>query len=333
MSQQQQSLLLFSLLVVAGVWLLPSLATSKKMPNNNSAVVTELIIYPIKSCKGIKVSRSIVTKRGLQFDRLYVVVDKNGRFASQRKFPRMTLIVTTVDTFTRSLHVDAPNMPRLSVTLDEMYLEEKEVAETVRVNVWGDDCEGISVGGKIAAKWFDDFLQTDGLRLVRMKDSFVRRTDPEYSDVNGQTGFADGFPFLLASEESLAALNTRLQKPVSMAQFRPNIVVTHGQSGACSFAEDSWKRICVVPASSKSWVANVVKPCSRCTMPNVNPATGEFSEENEPTKTLKTFRTGKDLQLSNPKWAGQVFFGQNLDHDGQDGLEIAVGDRMDIFRC
>lgn len=283
--------------------------------------IRELWIYPIKSCKGFKVNQATVTKRGLEFDRLFMVVDSSdGKFVSQRKFPRMALIVTAINYDERTLELDAPGMPRLIVPLDETESEE------MTVTVWGDSCQASKVGGLSACEWFNAFLNTNNLQLVRMKDDYVRPTDPEYAP-EGQTGFADGFPFLLASIGSLDVLNKKLLEPVTMERFRPNIIVEN-----CSpYAEDGWKQIKFLN-EMEPLITNVVKPCSRCTIPNIDPNMGSFTPDGQPSKVMKTFRTGKALNLGKAKWDGQLFFGQNLDHQSQEGQVLQVGDEIEIMK-
>jgi uncharacterized protein YcbX len=126
-----------------------------------------------------------------------------------------------------------------------------------------------------------------------MPDSSVRKTDTTYSP-NGQTAFADGFPFLLASKESLGALNEKLDVPVEMRNFRPNIVV----EGCSPYEEDVWHEI-----SINSLRMKLVKPCARCKIPTVNPDTGTMDPNNQPSRSMKTFRSGAAIGLENKKWA------------------------------
>ncbi len=285
-------------------------------------VVSEITIYPIKSCKGIKVSYAKVSKRGFEYDRWFMLVNEDGKFMSQRKYPRMALITTDIDYTNNELIVSAPGMSE--ILRISLYQPEEGSIKEMKVDVWGDQCIGVKIGGDEVSLWFNTFLETTGLSLVRMLDDNVRKTDAAFAP-NGQTGFADGFPFLIASEESLAALNEKLPEAITMDRFRPNIVVKN----CCAFAEDCWKTIRF--QSDIPLTANVVKPCSRCTIPNINPETAIPNEDQQPTKALKGFRTGKDLELPNKKWSGQVFFGQNLDHEGSEGSIVEVGNVVDIL--
>lgn len=136
-------------------------------------------------------------------------------------------------------------------------------------------------------------------RTATLTDEFVRPADQEYAP-GGQAAFSDGFAFLLASHKSLKYLNTRIKKPVGMANFRPNIVVDTCEA----FAEDTWDSL--VFESTPPITMNVVKPCSRCKMPTIDPKTGEFDPDNEPTRTIKKFRSGKALGFKNESWSGEV---------------------------
>jgi hypothetical protein len=138
---------------------------------------------------------------------------------------------------------------------------------------------------------------------VQFAPETVRPVDPGFARPADQVGFADGFPFLLISQASLDDLNTRLEQPVSMPRFRPNLVVT----GCEPYAEDNWRAIRVGPLSFR-----VVKPCSRCTIPTVNPETGVAGRE--PLRTLARY----------PRWDNKVFFGQNLIHDSLGRLEVGM---------
>ena len=117
----------------------------------------------------------------------------------------------------------------------------------------------------------------------------------------GQAAFSDGFAFLLASHKSLAALNSRISKPVSMENFRPNIVA----DSFTAYAEDNWDSI--VFESSPFISMKIVKPCARCKVPTIDPLTGIFDPNNEPTRTIKKFRSGKALGFRNEAWNGEVY--------------------------
>jgi uncharacterized protein len=146
------------------------------------------------------------------------------------------------------------------------------------------------------------------VRLVRFPDTSHRQVDLGHARPGDAVGFADGFPFLLTTEASLADLARRVDLPLTMARFRPNLVV----AGAAAFAEDGWRRLRV-----GSIEFDVVKPCGRCVMVNVDPVTAEAGRE--PLRTLASFRNA----------GGKVLFGWNLLHRTSGHLEI--GDQVEVL--
>lgn len=275
------------------------LQSKKSQKKTEKVIVSDIFIYPIKSCKGIRVDAAKISKTGLAFDRLFMVVDNKNNFLSQRTQPKLCLVETAINYESSTLTISASTMPTvLSVPLQQA----TTVQNNFEVTVWGDVCIASEALGNIGNEWFSIFLDLKDVRLVRMCDNFIRKTDPEYA-VDGQASFADGFPFLLCSKSSLDELNKKLLRPIPMENFRPNIVVD------CSipFAEDNWNDI-VFRANDDSIVPmTVVKPCSRCQIPSLNQQTGEFDADNEPTRSMKLFRTGKYIGYNKEKWKGQVF--------------------------
>jgi uncharacterized protein len=248
-----------------------------------------LFVYPIKSAGGIPLTASEVDGRGLRHDRRWMLVDETGCFMSQRRFPRMALIRVRIEL--DGLVVDAPSMPSLEVPL------QPPGGRLMLTRVWDDLVESLTVGHD-ADRWFSGFLDVN-CRLVYLPDESVRPVDPTYGGPRDQVGLADGFPFLLISEASLADLNARLEEPVPMDRFRPNLVVRRCEP----FAEDNWKLVRI-----GSIIFRVVEPCERCAITTVNQRTAATSKE--PLRTLARFRrSGK-----------KVLFGQNLIHDKRDTL-------------
>lgn len=203
----------------------------------------------------------------------------------------MVLIKAEVDA--DRLRLRAPGMPNLEV-------DETDGAP-LQVTVWRDTVQATTV--PMANRWLTEFLG-QSCQLVSFPLSAVRGVDPDYATVKDQVGFADGFPFLLISQASLDDLNSRMREPLTMERFRPNLVV----AGCKPFEEDSWRRIRIGDISFR-----VVKPCSRCAIPTINPETGR-REDIEPLATLASYR----------KRDNHVFFGQNLIHDQQGKLSVGM---------
>jgi MOSC domain-containing protein len=250
-----------------------------------------LNIYPIKATRGIALDSSEVDGFGLRYDRRWMVVNASGEFLSQRTHPRLALVTTAIEGDT--LRISAPEMPPL-----ETPLHPKETVR-IRVAVWGDICPATWLG-ESAAGWFSEVLDC-ACNLVHMADRVVRPPDPAYAPAGVRISFADGFPFLLISEESLADLNRRLSEPLPMNRFRPNLVVAGGEP----YAEDEWDKIEIGGVALR-----VVKPCGRCLVTTTDQDTGARGKE--PLRTLATYRE-RD---------GEVMFGQNVIHQGPGHLQV-----------
>jgi uncharacterized protein YcbX len=263
--------------------------------------LTEINIYPIKSTRRISLGESTVLKRGLAWDRRWMLVDSDGNFITARKYPRLATVSTQLTTDT--LNVRVRGMPELCIPL-----EPPQEGETRKVTVWRDTCTAIEYGLDYD-QWFSEFL---GLRchLVRMRSSDVRAVSADYGMEGDEVSFADSFPLLLISEASLADLNNRLDNPVSMRRFRPNIVV----SGCDAFDEDHWRRLRIGNVEFEG-----ARACSRCVFTTIDPDTGEKDADREPLRTLGTYRKRKE---------GGIFFGQNLIPRGAG--TIHVGDPVTI---
>jgi uncharacterized protein len=173
------------------------------------------------------------------------------------------------------------------------------------VTIWRDSCAVTWVGEK-AANWFTDYLGV-ACSLVHMADDVIRPTNPDFAP-GGRVSFADGYPFLLISEESLQDLNDRLLEPLPMNRFRPNLVV----AGGAPYAEDDWSRI-----SIGALALRVVKPCFRCVITTTDQLTARRTKE--PLRTLATYR----------RMGGEVMFGQNVVHEGTGRL--SVGDTVSLL--
>lgn len=261
--------------------------------------ISGLFIYPIKSCRGISRDDAEVVATGFADDRLWLVVDRHGVFMTQRDWPALARVSVAVED--GGLRVQTDGMAPLDIETPH------SKASLHPATIWRDDVR-VATAGSAAAGWFTDLLGTP-CRLVRMPDSSVRQVDLGYAAEGDRVGFADGFPFLLISQSSLDELNHRLDKPVPMDRFRPNIVV----DGCPAHAEDQWLQVTMGEVGFR-----VVKPCARCVITTTDQTTGV--RNHEPLRTLATYRR-----------VGQnVLFGQNLIHDGTGTLR--VGDRVDIVQ-
>ena len=301
-------------------------------PFDLSARISRLFIYHIKSCAGIELQEAVLTDTGLDLDRAWMVVDAHGDFVSQRELPRMALIQPQLKGDQMILR--APGMLALHVRIDA-------VEQPATVTVWDDTVPAFDMGD-MAAQWFTDFLSLTpaGLpapnakkyRLTRFDPDYKRPSSPKWTQgLPAQTQFADGFALLVTSEESLNLLNAKLtaagHSAVSMARFRPNIVL----SGAEAHDEDRVTDLHVLAAPDDATstasasepaervVLRPVKPCARCPIPNVDPITATSSPE--VGDMLQTYR--QDARVG-----GSITFGMNaIVVSGADSL-LRVGQRV-----
>lgn len=263
--------------------------------------VSEINIYPIKSTAGIPLEQARVTAKGLALDRRWMLVDPQGKAITGREYPALTLVRARVTD--GALEVHAPGMAKL-----RLHYEAAD-HELVDVQIWGDDCTAMALSLEVD-RWFSDYLGAV-CRLVRMSDAHPRGVDPDSSRPGDIVSFADAFPVLLISEASLGDLNARLSQPVSMRRFRPNIVV----SGGTAFAEDRWRRVRIGDVTFEG-----VKNCPRCSFTTIDPDTSSKHPDQEPLRTLGTYRRGPD---------GGVLFGRNL-IPRQEGV-IRLSDPLELL--
>lgn len=261
--------------------------------------LSSLYLYPVKSTAPLAVETAQVEPRGLRHDRRWMVVDAGGRFITGRESPRLTLV--RAQSNAGGLSLRAPDMPSLQVPFPH-------TPTTVPVSVWKSEVDA-RPAGTAADAWLSEFLQRS-VRLVHMDAGVTRPMTDVHSQVGDEVSFADAFPLLLISRAALDGLNARLARPVSMLQFRPNLVV----DGAAAHAEDGWKRIRIGAVEF-----DVAKPCMRCIFTTVDPTRGERDAEGEPLRTLVGYR----------RTADGVAFGQNLIPRSLGTLR--VGDAVEVL--
>lgn len=248
--------------------------------------LSEIWIYPVKSLAGIRLEKSRVTQRGLEYDRRWMLVDEKGVFVTQRKYPQLVLFQPKIDGgFMQISHKDAT---KGSVSFS---LSQNNENQPIEVQVWEDCVVAAEVDEEVSG-WFSGILGFN-VRLVYMPENSLRKVDPDYAITSDDiTSFSDGFPFLIIGQSSLDDLNLRLKEKVTIQHFRPNFVFTGGEA----YEEDVW-----VEFTIGSLAFYGVKPCSRCIMTTVNPKSGTFAGK-EPLYTLTKYR----------KVGNKVIFGQNV---------------------
>lgn len=254
--------------------------------------LTQINIYPIKSLGGISLTSANVMPKGLQYDRRWMLVDKDGVGLTQRVHPTMALFKLGIE------------KNHLIVNHKESYLNipiDLQTSQSMKVAIWDDIVYANEVSENVS-QWFSDGLGIS-CRLVSFPEQNARPVDPKYKVNDEHVSLADAYPFLIIGQSSLDDLNERLTDSVPMNRFRPNFVFTGGDP----YEEDDWRNFTI---GTTRFVG--VKPCSRCVLTTVNQDTSEKGVE--PLKTLSTYR----------KRNNKIYFGQNL--VALDFNTVCVGD-------
>jgi uncharacterized protein len=262
--------------------------------------VTELYVFPVKGAGPVPLRVARLDAFGIEHDRRWMIVDSAGRFITQRNAAELALLLTDLEPDALVLRSRRAGELRLPL--------QQPPSQRERVRVWNDDVDAVDTGRAAAA-----FLTVHlgfSARLLYMPDSTLRQADLAYARPGDRVSFADGFPLLLITQESLDELDHRLEKPVPMLRFRPNVVV----AGAAPHAEDTWRRIRIGGVE-----CDVVKPCARCVVTTIDPATA--TPGHEPLRTLATYR----------RWDGKVWFGQNVIH--RSAGVLVVGDSVQVLEA
>lgn len=248
--------------------------------------IAELWCHPLKGARGVALEEARLGPLGLDHDRRWMLVRPDGRFLSQREEPRLARLVARVEADRLALELGDT---RLHLPLDDR-------GEPVLVTVWGDRVEAVAPDP--AADRALSAALGRPLRIVRFPEAAVRACDPAFAPPQSRTAFSDGYPLLVTSTSSLAALDAAILErggePVPMRRFRPNLVL----AGLPAWAEDRAARLRLGDGA----LLHLVKPCGRCVVTTTDQASGERLGP-EPIATLRAL--GRDFLGEGP------CFGQN----------------------
>ncbi len=263
-----------------------------------SGTIARLFVHPVKSCAGVEVSEALLTPAGLELDRAFMVVDAQGRFLTQRQHPRMALVRPQIGAQEPLLRLQAPGMPGLPMALPEPAPASARTG--VSVSVWDDVVPAWDMG-EPAAQWFSAFLGL-ACRLVRFDPAHRRLSSLDWTGgIEAPNRFSDGFPLLVASQASVDGLNERLlaagEAAVGVERFRPNIVI----DGVEAHDEDRIDALHIGTPEGEVRL-QLVKPCVRCPIPDIDPATAESTPA--VSTALRRYRQDKRL-------GGAISFGMN----------------------
>ena len=255
--------------------------------------ITQLYIYPVKSLGGIALKESRVEARGLQHDRRWMLCDENNQFITQRKFAHLALFKLQLIDSGFQIEFQG-NYIQIPYSIN---------GDRIQVKIWEDTCDAIEYPE--ASAWFTKMLSIT-CKLCYMPHDTKRIVDEKYAGSNQINSFSDGFPILIAGQQSLDFLNQKLKQPIDINRFRPNMVF----DGGSAYDEDSFSMFSINDVLFKG-----VKPCARCQVIGIDQNTSMVNLE--PLSVLSSYRNVNN----------KVLFGQNVIVLKEDGL-IKVGNQL-----
>jgi uncharacterized protein YcbX len=264
--------------------------------------VTSIIRYPLKSCKGTSLQKCDVIKKGLLLDRHWALFDKDNQAITGRQYP--SLLDLEIIPNGNEIRIMKENSMILKIPTTHQGVEH-ETLKVFSYSAYGNEVS------KTANEWFSEYLGVK-CRLMSSSVAEKRKVLSKHGGRDGDIlGFSDQAPLLLISEASLADLNERMDSPIGMERFRPNIVV----KGCDAYEEDSWTEIAIGDCRLK-----IIQRCERCIFTTIDPVTKLKSEDREPLTTLQKYR-----QVD----SGGVVFGVHLvpTYPGT----ISIGDQLTLL--
>lgn len=272
-----------------------NLLKKAKKPYGEVARVTSIYYYPVKSCHAIQLNEAECAYAGLHcgstHDRQWMITDSRHVFLSGKDEHKLVLVQPSFHG--KEMWLDGAGMETM-----KMSTEVSRNDPVVNVKVYGDTVEAVDCGKEVG-DWFSRYLNKPGCHLVVRPDWVKpRHLQDGPTRWHKQTKFDDKIefqresPFILGSEASVEDLSTRTPDPVSMRNFRPNIVVT----GCPAYDEDSWEELQIGSATFRQF-----KLIQRCPFTTVNPDTGKV-ESKEPFATLKQYRVFPEFKSISPSF-------------------------------
>ena len=274
--------------------------------------VTDIYIYPVKSLKGVRLKEAETGLRGFKYDREWMITDSDYQFLTQREIEAMATITVSIAKDFLLLQSSKGNELKINLNAKR--------GESVQVSIWRDTCNAFDEG-EAASYWLTDELgywQGKTLRLVRFCSDRKRPVPAKYlHGREAESAFSDQFPYLITSWDSLKKLNEGLREngkqEVTMARFRPNIVVS-------DIASIENKTSLDLISQDGNYEFGLRKPCKRCKITTINQDSGEIIDFKEPLSTLTS------LNFSSENYG--AFFGQNAILLSDQDCVISVGDLL-----
>ena len=211
--------------------------------------IKHIFIYPVKSLPGVAVESSEIDKKGLINDREWMLVDPNGNFITQRKFPQMTHIVAEL----------SQNKLGFNFHGQKIDINNEDFSIPGKATLWDDIVDVLQTTHQVNT-FLSDILKTK-CSLVKIHPSAKRSTTLN----NGFVKLNDRQPLLIVNTNSLNAFNNHLANPITFSNFRPNIVY----DGKTPFEEENWEHFNIGNLKMKGEGA-----CKRCKMINIDQENG-----------------------------------------------------------
>lgn len=226
-------------------------------------------IYPIKSLGGQKVKNPKATLSGFEYDRQWMLVDKDGKFQTQRSFPKMAQLAAKVIRGRVTCYQKKNPDNKISFRVTEL------LDETLKVNIWSDKLKAQTVN-PLVDEWFSDQLRSN-VRLVNKtnRKKYIHKVKQSYP-----TNYPDAYPYLVLSTNSLKEINTHLKDKIGLERFRANIII----EGNVPFCEDEMDEFKIGKLPFK-----MIKRCGRCIVVCTDQETSKIYKE--PLKSLAKYRT------------------------------------------
>ncbi|KAL0964254.1 hypothetical protein UPYG_G00321370 [Umbra pygmaea] len=270
--------------------------TKEGQSNGIAHILTNIYIYPIKSCAAFEVTNWPVGPHGLLHDRGWMVVNGNGICLNQKREPRLCLIHPRIYLPSNTLLLQVAGMNTICVPMesDSEPLNSHRVCQS---KVCGDRVQTMDCGDE-AASWLSDFLGQP-CRLIRQSPDFIRKMKEGHEkveEVSASTlSLVNEGQYLMINRASVDLLQRhimRRQEPSDdhfpldteqlISRFRANLVI----SGKKPFEEDDWSHFII--GNTHFQVAGC---CGRCQMIGVDQTTG--AKTKEPLLSLSAYRKGK----------------------------------------
>ncbi|XP_042860598.1 molybdenum cofactor sulfurase-like isoform X2 [Penaeus japonicus] len=247
--------------------------------------LTDIILYPVKSCSGISVREWDIGGEGLRYDRQWMIVTSSGSTLTQKRLPIMSLIKPNIDLINGLLQLSFKG-ESIAVPLKPQECNTRD-ASLCRGVVCGDRIRGHDCGPEVGA-WLSRVLQQPDLKLMQQLNKRMGKLDSNGKGSLGESlSLANESQYLVIHRASVR----KLLKDISekglanftedelVMRFRANLVLDGGEP----YEEDSWEEIFLDKLRFK-----VQGGCQRCQMVGVIPETGERMKE--PMITLAATR-------------------------------------------